>query len=1572
MSVPLDPRVLINYYLRKGWYDHVQRLCEGLLEKKGSDPTVLFWRAFGIALERSFSSAIRELESLKKRREVELPCLHALIYAHSQCKHVDHEEIAQYKLQVCMAEESATEHSLLLCATLFWHLREHTKARKLLEQLSGANGRPGAAKDPLVQQRALVLRGWVDLTVEPKSKRETDLRDASIGFFEQAKDRKDAEFLLGIAKYHDMKKAYAKALECLDELIVAFAWFKHSVSEKALVLLKMGNWEQSIDSVERALAENPRDLEALRVLILFLLAREGRAKEAAEQIRELFDALKKVEPANPALFHEIAKCTARLSDHHPEVLQCNLALMEQAVQLNPESGELRAERGYQRSLLGDYPEAIESYKEALKLDESNEAALHGLIYCQIKLGQLDDASQQMEFLSVIQESIGASAGFVFLQALLSWQKEKDRAKQVKLLQKAVQIHMDKLKDSIQLADASTHELMSQLNPLFLVEVATEFLAQDATAAPGLGPSSAGDDDSATAVVAKGISILESIVNKSPGFVRTQFLLAQAFFASMRLDDSYNVCNTIIKMDAGHSQAHLMQARICLEREHVRAASGCLDLALSHDFSIRQSLSYLVIKARLLENGGDVRDALQTLQAAMKMLSATSAATASAGANRRRGDKAGASSVAASSLLAGVAQFDKASVYIQLAQVLSQLNDVPEATRIVREALDVFSELAIKRGDFDAAIAMLSNVPPSSPAFAKAQMIKADIYLQYRKDKQLYARCYQELVAMNPCHTTHVSMAEAYLRIQMLDQAIDSFRAAAALSPNDPTLAGRIGKVLISKHDYLKAIDYYESALKLAPANLVLRKDLAELCAKLGHYDQALRVVQQAPPSDSEEISDLLQVVELQLILPAIHRGVGNEELSIQSLLKAYAIQKLVLDRQKNEQPDVLAKQKRAIADTCFQIASIYADKGAPAAEQENVLKYCTLALRSDDAHEASILFLARAHQQAGDLDQCQVRCTTLLRLNPANEEAAVMLADIMLQKEDNEAAIYHFQQLLESKPDNFAALSRFIVMLRRAGKLAEAPRYLKLAERSGVRVAHSPGLHFCQGLYARYKNTVRDAIEAFNLARRDPEWGERALVNMVEIYLNPDNENLWDLADSSEAGNTKEQTENLRIANALLGELPMKQERTAKIKLLEAYAVLAVRTKSMLEKAVQLFLEILETVDRDHVPALLGLATAYMLTKQQPKARNQLKRIAKMPYDQSLADDFERSYLLLADLYVGRSKYDLAQELCKKALMHNKSSGKAWELLGLIMEKEQSYIDAAECYQEAWSCEGEASASIGYKLAFNYLKAKKFVLTVDVCHKVLDMYPDYPKIRKEILEKAYAGFRPHGFLELESAHPTPKDYHHVILPKGTDARNFNSCCHVRRVGIYNPGVSQEMVTTNGLKVRFSDAGLARLRKAASSGKAFRVVFSDDLKCCDCACKFVCCPCKCCKCECCPESSSYELLVPGQAFVGGAQNQACLGPRCTTCCLLMPCGWCLALCCSHTCDNEVRVPCTEYALVDFEGDFVAPRYFDMERSRVMGPASPRNRGSNGEPIIGPGQTAPHSHKQVEAFDLSVQT
>jgi tetratricopeptide repeat protein 21B len=92
-----------------------------------------------------------------------------------------------------------------------------------------------------------------------------------------------------------------------------------------------------------------------------------------------------------------------------------------------------------------------------------------------------------------------------------------------------------------------------------------------------------------------------------------------------------------------------------------------------------------------------------------------------------------------------------------------------------------------------------------------------------------------------------------------------------------------------------------------------------------------------------------------------------------------------------------------------------------------------------------------------------------------------------------------------------------------------------------------------------------------------------------------------------------------------------------------------------------------------------------------------------------------RCWLLI---YVTAGKFDLAQELLKKVLNHNKSCSKGWEYMGYIMEKEQSYDNASEFYVNAWTFCNETDPVIGFKLAFNYLKAKKYVQAIDVCHNV--------------------------------------------------------------------------------------------------------------------------------------------------------------------------------------------------------------------------------------------------------------
>jgi tetratricopeptide repeat protein 21B len=85
----------------------------------------------------------------------------------------------------------------------------------------------------------------------------------------------------------------------------------------------------------------------------------------------------------------------------------------------------------------------------------------------------------------------------------------------------------------------------------------------------------------------------------------------------------------------------------------------------------------------------------------------------------------------------------------------------------------------------------------------------------------------------------------------------------------------------------------------------------------------------------------------------------------------------------------------------------------------------------------------------------------------SSEEPSMMLADLMFRRNEYDTATFQFQQLLEKKPNNFQALSRLIMLLRRAGKLDEAEVYMKAAAKHSSRAVHLPGLNFCKGLLAR-------------------------------------------------------------------------------------------------------------------------------------------------------------------------------------------------------------------------------------------------------------------------------------------------------------------------------------------------------------------------------------------------------------------------------------------------------------------------------------------------------------------------
>jgi hypothetical protein len=57
--------------------------------KKGVDSTLMFWKAFGEFKEGGVTEAIRHLEFIQMKREIQYAATIALIFYHNQCEIVD-------------------------------------------------------------------------------------------------------------------------------------------------------------------------------------------------------------------------------------------------------------------------------------------------------------------------------------------------------------------------------------------------------------------------------------------------------------------------------------------------------------------------------------------------------------------------------------------------------------------------------------------------------------------------------------------------------------------------------------------------------------------------------------------------------------------------------------------------------------------------------------------------------------------------------------------------------------------------------------------------------------------------------------------------------------------------------------------------------------------------------------------------------------------------------------------------------------------------------------------------------------------------------------------------------------------------------------------------------------------------------------------------------------------------------------------------------------------------------------------------------------------------------------------
>ncbi|XP_023941812.1 tetratricopeptide repeat protein 21B [Bicyclus anynana] len=1299
-------RCNVHYYLREKCYEKSKKICQEAAKKFTDTTEFLFFHGLANLLEGQVQKGINDLLPLQSERNIQFAILMALIYGHKLLNSYERDEL--YNLESKLKEEKKQANtSSFYYAGMFLSLAE--KYEKASEYVNKS-----LRKDPN-NLEAIVLKGYNDMYMNVG-----EVQTSILDCFELALQKSDRhiEAMLGLAKYRYFTKDYNACNSLLDKLIVNYPGQIVPITEKLKNEFAALRWDAVHDSLERVLSLEPTNLEALKVRIFVALCKHSDYIEAVDQLNTFFTVLENEEPNNGYQFYNTAQIFSKISGRSSAVLSQVFKFAQYASEMYSNNVDYLSEVGYQCILQGKYKDSLSFFKAASKVDSNSITALCGLTLCQMfENGPTDQIAQQVELLFEMQ----GTQKFPILY-LLSAQLNSKNSNAVTFLNNAI---------DTQISAASRYpyslSYIKRLDPDFLLEVYKEYKKHLPKKPFVIVGYILYTQEEKNTSVASCFRLLDTICKACPGLITALYELAKLKFLFGYATKAQAIARQIGDLDNTHAGSQVLLAQIYIQQGAFSKATQTLEMCLSYNFKIRDSVMYHFLNGIILKNMNQIQDALASFVTSLQILTSKN--------NVSRQQESDLNII------------DKATLYLQIIELQTTLGQFGEAGKTMQEAIQEISytseesrlliaraDLALNKGDVDNAIEILNEVKPGQPYYFQAHTKMAHIYLKEKNDRAMFTSCYKDIVNNHPMADAHTMMGDAFMSIHEPIQAAESYETALKGNPKDIQLVKKLGLALVKMHEYDKAMQHYENAIRLLNDD-ELKFEYLELLIKLKQYDKV----------DSNISSELNQLYNKEKDVPTFKRRIrflltqartrdlknpaaGNTNLI---LTEAKDLQMAVLKRVEIDSRGDLEEEKKQLSSILRSLAKVKSVK-----EPAVAANLYTEALIHCPRDPATLLALAKLYAQMNNPERCEETCAVLLNADPNNESAAVMMADLAFRKVDFETAQRHLEQILSVKATSWEALAQLIEVQWRRGKLSEVEQTLETAK-NALDSQDDPGYAYCSGLHSMYQGKMNAALRQLNHARRSPRWGQAAAKRMVLLCLSQHAPDA--LQDSLTAGDDSDtRLLALRTAEKLLAEVAH-TDRNA----LQALLQLANKHKSQADKVLQEILP-LATEDgyQDDPYLILAIANAYNIVKQPTRAKNILKRaISSIPWTPEKADGLERCWLEVADNQISSGRTEAAKEILTKILNHNSSCAAAYQYLGFLSEKDQNYKSAAHNYDNAWVHTGKSDLAIGYKLAYAYLKLKKYPECIVVSRHILKIRPEYPKLKKEILEKAKSNLR---------------------------------------------------------------------------------------------------------------------------------------------------------------------------------------------------------------------------------------
>ncbi|KAL4708301.1 hypothetical protein ACJJTC_007707 [Scirpophaga incertulas] len=1300
----------IHYYLREKYFGKAKHIAQQALSQFPDSTQFEFYNGLASIFEGQIQRGINELTPLQSNKDTQLAAVMALVYAYKTSNIGDRDVIHNFEAKLKEEKKQATATSFYYAA-LFLSLAE--KFEKASEYINKTLRKDQKNLD------VIVLKGWNDMFMNQGNIPMSVLDCLELGV---TKNDKDLEALLGLAKFKHLTNDFESSNSILDRLIVQNPRLVIPLIEKMRNELALKKWDAVQDTLERIFFIDHNNVEALKVKIFITLCKNSDCIEAADQLNKLFSILENEESDNGYQFYTATQIFSKVCGRSSAVLTQIYRFAQYASEMYPNNVEYLSEVGNQCILQGKYKDALNFFKAASKIDSNSITALCGLTLCQMsENGPTEQISQQVELLFEMQGTNKLPVLYL-LSAQLN----------VKNTSKAIAFLNTALETRVNLATSYPFSLayVNQLDPDFLLDVYKEYrkhLPKKPFVIVGYIMYS---QEASNPSVANCFKLLNAVCEACPGLIAALYELAKLKFLFGYANDAQILAQQISESDSTHAGSQFLLAQIYIQQQAFTKAAQCLEMCLSYNFKVRDSAMYHFLNGVILKSVNQIQEALSSFMTSLQIC------TSKIASNLNRLYESDLNII------------DKATLYLQIIDIQAMLGHFAEAGKIMQEAIQEFSftseetrlliaraDLALKKGDIDNALDLLNEVKPGQPYYFQAHSKMAHIHLKEKNDRVMFTNCFKEIVSNHPMADAHTMMGDAFMSIHEPEQAAESYEAALKGNPKDVQLIKKHCTALVKMHEYDKATQYYENAIRQLNDDELMFEYL-ELLIKLKRYEKVDSTISHELNQVYNKEKDIVSLKRRvrYLLLQTKSRELKNPTAGNMALILAEArdIQTSIVKRIEIDSKGDLQEEKLLLAKVLCMMAKVKSLK-EPAVAANLYAEALIHAPRDPE----TLLALAKLYANMNIPEKCEQTCAVLLNADPNNESAAVMMADLAFRKVDLETAQRHLNQILSVKPTSWEALAQLIEVQWRLGKLSECEQQLETAKQT-LSDQDDPDYEYCAGLSALCGGRANAALRHLNAARRSPRFARGAARRMVLLCLSHHAADA--IADAFAGGADDSDTRllALKTAEKLLVEVSPSDRKP-----LHALLQLASRSKQQAERILQELLPLAsDNGYQDDPYMILAIASAYNIIKQPTRAKNILKRtISSIPWTPENADGLERCWLEVAESQINSGRMDAAKELLTKVLNHNHSCASAYQYLGYLAEKEQNYKSASHNYDNAWSYAGKSDLSVGYKLAHAYLKQKKYPECIVVCRHVLSVQPDYPKIKKEILEKAKANLR---------------------------------------------------------------------------------------------------------------------------------------------------------------------------------------------------------------------------------------